>query len=276
MAKEVKKSNSKTNKTSTTVTVAVETKKEYAPSYKMPIDKGDCETEKFYKQNKGIRVATVHGTGRNQAFAFIPDADYANATDEEKETIREKTDRFSRQADNMRRTESRKKAKIKEHEVASFEGLMAAGYDPSIDSIDVAIKITETVSETDALREEFGDDGFTTNPDDNDAEESSPYMSDEDYDDFFNGTGSTKSRGGYNAYNDDSNPETIFIKKERIARLHEFLKTCEGEKKEIIKMVLDEMSVEKKAKELGVPKSTLNDHKNDLFAEAREFLKGYM
>ena len=276
MAKEVKKSNSKTNKTATTVTVTVETKKEYAPSYKMPINKGDRGTEIYYKQHEGVKVATVHGTGRMQTFAYIPDEDYENATDEEKAAIKQKTESFSRQADNMRRTESRKTARIKEHEVASLDGLMDSGYDPSIDSIDVAIKITETMAETDALKNEFENEDFGTSTANNEDEELAPYMSDEDYDDFFNGTDSTKSRGGYNAENDDSNPETIFIKNERYAKLHEFLRTCEGEKREIIKMVLDEMSVEKKANQLGVPKSTLNDHKNDLFAEMREFLKDYM
>lgn len=267
MAKEVKKSNSKTNKTSTTVTVTVETKKEYAPSYKMPIDRGDYETEKFYRQDESVTVATVHGTGRQQTFAYIPDKDYENATDDEKEEIKKRADKFSRKVDNMRRTAARKYQNVIEHENVSMDGLLDAGYDPSIDSIDIAIRITNKAIE-DEENKQF--ESEEDNTDDSVAEAPESYE-----DDDWSFCNKTKSRGGYYSDGDLNSPEYLVARKQLWDKLHELVDDLKGEEKAIIDMILEDKSVAKKAEELDVPKSTLNDHKNELFARLREALKDY-
>ncbi|MBQ6408621.1 MAG: hypothetical protein IJJ64_11360 [Butyrivibrio sp.] len=272
MAKEVKKSNSKTNKTATTVTVTVETKKEYAPSYKMPIDKGDRGTEKYYKQHEGVKVATVHGTGRMQTFAYIPDEDYENASDEEKAAIKQRTDSFSRQADNMRRTESRKNSKVKEHEVVSLESLMDAGYDPSIDSIDVAVKITNDLNEKDeSLEYATEDENMPTDIEENTFDDSDSY---DNYDDCVNK--SKVSRGGYFPNDDFNNPENILEKKQLLEKLHEIIDGLEGIEKDIAEMIMDGTPEREKAKELNIPQSTLNGRKIKLLARFKTQLEMYI
>ena len=266
MAKEEKRSKSKTNKTVTTVTVTVETKQEHDPSYSMPIDRNDFESTKFYKAN-GIPVSSVYGTGRKQFFAYVPDEKYANASDEEKAEIEKKATEFSKKVDNMRRTDARKYKKVIEHENVSMDGLLESGYDPSIDSIDVAIKITNKMDEAEEAEQFKTDDEASEEPA---AEPVSSYA-----DDDWSFSGSPKSRGAYSSDGDLTNPEYLVARQQLWDKLHELVDELEGEEKAIIDMILEDKSVAQKAKELNMAKSTLNDHKNNLFARLREALKDY-
>lgn len=271
MAKEENKRNSKTNKTVTTVTVTVETKKEHTPSYNMPIDRNDFDSTNYYKAH-GIPVNSVYGTGRKQFFAFVPDDDYENASDEEKAEIKKKAEEFSKKVDNMRRTSARKYQKVIEHENVSMDSLLEAGYDPSIDSIDVAIKITKNMDEKAESAEYATEDELAQAATEEVIKEDTESYADDD-DRYF--TQGTASRGGYNSDGDLNNPEYLMARQQLWDKLHELVDELEGEEKAIIDMILEDKSVTKKAEELGVPKSTLNDHKNELFERLREVLKDY-
>lgn len=273
MATEKNKRNSKTNKTVKTVktvTVIVKTKKEHAPSYNMPIDRNDFDSTNYYKTH-GITVNSVYGTGRKQFFAYVPDEGYENASDEEKAEIKKKTDEFSRKVDNIYRTDARKYKKIKKHENVSIDGLLEAGYDPSIDPIDVAIKIINKMDEAEENEQLKTEDGLSEETSEDSVDDTFDAYDDNDC--FFNG--STKARGGYSSDGDLSNPEYLVARQQLWNKLHELVDELEGEEREIINMILEDKSIAKKAKELGVPKTTLNDHKNELFARLREVLKDY-
>ena len=247
----------------TTTTTKVETTTEYGATLYMPIDKGDEETRKYYESH-GIPVLTINRYGQNRLFALVEPTEGMKALAEaEGVDISEITEAFSRDIDNHRRSHERRCAKAKSHEVASINAMMAAGYDPSADAIEVAIKISKPAKSSvdQALEAEYG---MYEDKDNTKKQESN-----------FGFSGKHKARGGYDSYSDEGNPEYIHARNVLYGQLHNVISELDGEDLEIINMILNEQSCREKAAELGVPSRTLSRHKSNLMDRLREMLEDY-
>ncbi len=250
----------------TEVTTATTTTTEYGPTCYMPIDDNDEGSRKFYRDN-GVPVVTINRYGRNKLFALVdPDEGMRALAEDEGISIEELTDAFSRAIDNDRRTAERRTIRVRTHEVASLENMLAAGYDPTGDSSNVELTITTKCEASETTDDEAANtsEGITS-PSDSES------IANEDY-------GFTKkavSKGGYDSYSDDNNPEYIHAKEILLEQLHKAIDGFEGENWEIIDMIISGKSDRQKAAELGMPQRTLSRHKAKLMDELRELLKDY-
>lgn len=264
--------------TETTVTTTTEKAHKYAPTYYYPIEENDFATKKFFEDN-GIPVVTINRYGKDRWFALVPDSDFATATDDEIEAIYTKADAFSRKLDNMRRTAERRAATVKKKETSSLDAMIATGYDPTLDNIKVGIVITENTDEQD-------DTPITDEQDikENDVQESEDENIDnidcdgsryEDSDTDTYGFKPSKARGMYNAFNDEENPEYLYAKSLLYSKLYQIVGTLNEDDMEIIDMITSGTTERDKAKELGIPQTTLSSKKKKLMAKLRAELKDF-
>lgn len=99
--------------------------------------------------------------------------------------------------DSTRRIADRKSANTRIHERSSLDGMLAAGYDPTLDIINIPLKYYETNSEEDKIQ---------------DMDKPNEVQSDNTTDNEGYNCGKTKSRGGYDSSCDLNNPEYIAAK----------------------------------------------------------------
>lgn len=239
--------------TETTLTTTVTTS---VPVGYMPInplqDKG---AEDYYKQH-GIPVRTMNRFGKNRLYAIIPGTEFDIA---EGEDMAERVDAFSHDIDAYRRKVTRANKSVMEYEVSSLDSMFEAGYDPTLDSIDIAIKISKKVNET--VDEESEDEQSTT-----DTETS---VDDDEYE--YTGKKSV-CRGGYDASNDLDNPEYICAKNILYSKMYAMIDELDGEDLEIVTAIMTGVSERELAKKLGVARTTLQAHREKLMARFRDVL----
>jgi DNA-directed RNA polymerase specialized sigma24 family protein len=256
-----------TTVTTVTTEVTTTTTTKYGPTCYMPIDDNDEGSRKFYRDN-GIPVVTINRYGKNKLFALVaPDEGMKSLAEDEGKSIEEVTDAFSRAIDNDRRTTERRTFKVRTHEVASLETMLAAGYDPTGDSTNVELTINTNCE----VSSETTDAEVTNTSEDITAPSGSESNADEDY----GFTKKTVSKGGYDSYSDDNNPENIHTRKVFLEELREAIDGLDGEKSEIIDMIKQGKSDRQMAAELGMPQRTLSRHRAKLMDELRELLKDY-
>lgn len=264
--------------TETTITTATEVTHKYEPTYYYPIEENDFATKKFFEDN-GIPVVTINRYGKDRWFALVPDSDFATATDDEIEAIYAKADAFSRKLDNMRRTAERKAATVKKKETSSLDAMIATGYDPTLDNIKVGIVITETTDEEEDAPtndEEDTKDKVDHETEDEDIDNSD--CDDSRYEDSDNdafGFKPSKSRGMYNPLNDNENPEYLYAKSVLYSKLYQIVGTLNEDDMEIINMITSGTTERDKAKELGIPQTTLSSKKKKLMAKLRAELRDF-
>lgn len=265
--------------TETTITTTTtEVTHKYDPTYYYPIDENDFVTKKFFEDN-GIPVVTINRYGKDRWFALVPDSDFATATDDEAEAIYAKADAFSRKLDNMRRTAERKAATVKKSETSSLNTMMATGYDPTLDNIKVGIVITETTE----IEDDFPTNDEEDTKDKIDHETEDEDIDNSDYDDsrYENsdndafGFKPSKTRGMYNPLNDNENPEYLYAKSVLYSKLYQIVGALNEDDMEIIDMITSGTTEREKAKELGIPQTTLSSKKKKLMAKLRAELKDF-
>lgn len=263
--------------TEITATTATEKAQKYAPTYYYPIEVNDFTTKKYF-EDRSIPVVTINRYGKDRWFALVPDSDFATATDDEIEVIYAKADAFSRKLDNMRRTAERKAATVKKKETSSLNTMITTGYDPTLDNIKVGIVITENTDEEDAPTNDEKDtkdtiDHETEDEDINNSDCDDSHYEDSDNDAF--GFKPSKSRGMYNPLNDNENPEYLYAKSVLYSKLYQIVGTLNEDDTEIINMITSGTTERDKAKELGIPQTTLNGKKKKLMAKLRAELKDF-
>lgn len=249
-------------KTTTETKVTTETT-ELVPAYFIEINPHqDFGAEEYYK-SMGYEVKTMIKFGKKRIYAIIPVEGYDEATDEEKAILAAKADGFTQKMDNMRRSAARKIATVLEHENVSLDGLFDAGYDPTLDSIEVAIKISKKADDDDS--EDASEDMV----------ESEDIDTDDDAED--NGCSGKKrvNRGAYDPYTDDNNPAYIVAKEILYAKLHEMVDELEGEELEMATAIMSGISQRQFAKDHNISRSTLQRPWNELMAKCKETLKDY-
>lgn len=220
----------------------------------MPIDFiTEPGAEKYYKQ-RGINVRKVNIFGTDVLCAFIDDEEYEQATPERKTEILEKSTAFTKAMSDDRRHRAYHDSVARKHE-SSLDTLIDAGYDPSANSIDVAIKISKKVTESE------------TNDDDSTTTESK-----QDDDDRFY-VKKPVNKGGYDSSTDLNNPEYIVAKKTLYAKLGSLVDELDGEDLEIVIAIMENKSERKLAEELGIARTTLQAHRAKLMARLRDALK---
>lgn len=259
-----KKANVQTTTITTQTTVTTTT--EHIPASFMPINPiNDIGAEDFYKEN-GISVRTMQKFGKNRIFAILPVEGYDEATDEEKAILTAEADAFTQSIDNYRRSTSRPAGRIAKHETISLDGLMDAGYDPSLDSIDVAIKISKTVTDSTEDDESVND---SEEPESNDT---CTAPLDEEMDDYDYAGKKPVSHGRYDSFSDLNNPEYIVAKTVLYTKLHSIVNELKGEDLEIALAIMKGVSERELAKKLGVSRTTLQGHRAKLMSRFRAIL----
>ena len=241
--------------TVTTVTTTVTTNDATDKAvYIMPIDFiTEPGAEKYYKQ-RGVNVRKVNIFGTDVLCAFIHDEEYKNATPERKAEIRAKSEAFTKAMSDDRRHRAYHDMVARNHE-SPLDTLIDAGYDPSADSIDVAIKISKKISES----ENNEDGSASTETKQND-------------DDRYYGK-KPVNKGGYDSSTDLNNPEYIVAKKTLYAKLGALIDELDGEDLEIVIAIMQDKSERKLAEELGIARTTLQAHRAKLMARLRDALK---
>lgn len=193
---------------------------------------------------------------------------YEDASYDEKIVLAEKANAFTQSIDNIRRKATRDAAKVAEHESTSLDGLIDAGYDPTLDAIEVAIEISHKVEDTNG--ENLTEDNIE---DDAAICEDAPDTSlDEDFDDAEYAGKKNVSRGRYESFNDLNNPEYIVAKTILYSKLHALVDELDGEDLAIATAIMDGVSERKLAEELDVPLATLQRHRKKLMARFRDIL----
>mgnify|MGYP000931983214 CR=1 FL=1 len=260
-----------TTVTTTETTVTTETSKR-TPAFYMPINKkADFGAEEFYKA-AGVAIRTMEKFGKKRVYAIIPIEDYEDASDDEKLKKEEQADAFTQSIDNYRCTAARKIGRVTEHEKVSLNRIMDAGYDPTLDKIDIAIKINHTLEQND----QDAEDGIVANSD----KETTPASDrtttplDEEMDDYDYAGKTSVSRGRYDSLSDLNNPEYIVAKTMIYSKLHSIIDELDGEDLEIVTAIMEGVSERKLAKKLGVAPTTLQRHREKLMARLRDIL-GY-
>lgn len=259
--------------TTTTVTTTVTTEattEEKFPAYYMPISKrADFGAEEYYKQN-GVTVRTMDKFGKKRVYAILPIEGYEDASADEQIALEAQADEFTQAIDNHRRSAARAIGRVTEHEKMSLDRIFDAGYDPTLDKIDVAIKISHKLEQNDQDKE----DGINNESDVEDTEtvDSEITPLDEEMDDFDYAGKPSVSRGGYDSFSDFNNPEYIVAKKTLYAKLHKIVNELDGEDLAIATAIMEGMSERKLAEKLGVANSTLQRHREKLMARLRDIL----
>lgn len=230
--------------TTTTTTVSAEAEK--SPVIYMPIDPAtEPGAEAFYKAN-GIPVVTMMKFGKARQYALIPATEIDVPVEKQADAAKD----FTRHIDNYRRQEARSAHRIYSHETTSLNSILEAGYDPTLDNIDVAIKIaSEGTHETAATKS--SDDAFVY------------------------GDKKQRNRGGYNASSDSNNPESIYITKSSHEAVKAILDGLDGEALDIANLIMGETSVPELLDKLNISRSTLYKHRDELLAELNKLLKHY-
>lgn len=249
MTKNVNIKTTKTVTTETTITTATS-----VPANYMPIDlEKDPGAEDFYKAN-GIPVRSMEKFGKKRLYAIIPVENYDNLSEEEKVASAEKARAFSRNIDNHRRSSERVAARIARNENISLDSVMASGYDPTLDVIPFGVIYDEAKSD---------DDCEVTKTEGTDSSIS---------EDDFEYASNTTSRGGYDSFSDDNNPEYIVAKKLLYAKLHDMIDELDGEDLKIVAAIMAAKSERQLAKELHSSRTTLQGHRTKLMDCLREIL----
>lgn len=213
----------------------------------------DAGAEEYYKA-LNIPVRYMYKFGKKRLYAIVP-ASYFEASDEKDAATKAKT--LTKQLDNYRRQQARLNHEIYSHEVSSLNSILDAGYDPSLDSIDVAIKISHKIE--DAPDESIQRDESETTSDAN-----------EDEDDF---SGKKKViKRVYNSDTDADNPSYICAKKVLYSKLMELVDELDGEDLEIVTAIMEGVSERELADKLNVPRSTLQGHSKKLMSRLKNSL----
>ncbi len=258
-----------TQVTTTTTEVTTETKTEEtikAPCY-MPIDPEDIGAEKYYKEH-GIPVREIERFGVVRKCAIIQNPNYdENSSEEEKKAAEEEADQFSRKISNYRRNKQYHDKKIKEHENVSLTGMMDAGFDPSSNNLDIAIKISAKISDSVV---EDDDPSVDDDADDTEEIDTTEYDDDDEY-----SRNESVSRGGYDSSTDINSPEYIVLKKLLMEKLRDLIDDMDAEELAIANMIMHEKSEREYCKKNKIPRSTLQGHKEKLLARLRKELKDY-
>lgn len=260
-----------TTVTTTVTTVTTETATtEKFPAYYMPINKRvDFGAEEYYKQN-GVAVKTMDKFGKKRAYAILPIEGYEDASVDEQIALEAQADEFTQAIDNHRRSAARAIGRVTEHEKMSLDRIFDAGYDPTLDKIDVAIKISHTLEQEDKDKEDGIDSESTI--DKTDENDKAPVPLDEEMDDFDYAGRPSISRGRYDTFSDLNNPEYIVAKTLLYAKLHEIVNELDGEDLAIVTAIMEGMSERKLAEKLGVANTTLQRHREKLMARLRDIL----
>ncbi len=222
----------KIEETKTIITVE-DTSSQHDPRIaRIPISDDDSAS---YYSNQGYKVVTIRlGSKQPSRFALYP-----METEEDARAI----ERAYGACD--KRDERHAKA-IRKNE-CSLTGLMDVGYDPSMDTMDVALDIDRK-----------------------------PTSSDEEFDEQFyadHRMNSTRARGGYISSEDEQNPETISVRVEREQAVRSALAELSPEQRNIVSIVMTGQSERAKAEELGIRQSTLHDRKVKVLKDLSDKLK---
>lgn len=237
--------------------------KELIPAYFIEINPyQDLGAEKYYK-SMGYEVKTMIKFGKKRIYAIIPVEGYDEATDEEKAILTAKADGFTQKMDNMRRSAARKTTTVLEHEAVSLDGLFDAGYDPTLDSLEVAIKISKN-SEDDDKEDASEENAESENFDAGDDSENNGYSGKKHV-----------NHGAYDPYSDDNSPAYIVAKEILFSKLHEMVDDFEGEELEIATAIMNGVSQRQFAKEHNISRTTLQGHWDKLMKKCKEILKDY-
>lgn len=256
-----KKTTEKTETKVTTETTIISTG--LVPAHFIEINpRQDLGAEEYYK-SMGYEVKTMDRFGKKRIYAIIPVEDYDDTTDEEKAILAAKADGFTQKMDNMRRSAARKTATVLEHENVSLDGLFDAGYDPTLDSIEVAIKISKKTEENDD--EDASDDKV----------ESADIDTDNDSEDNCYSGKKRVNHGAYDPYSDDNNPAYIVAKEILYDKLHEMVDELEGEELEMATAIMSGISQRQFAKDHNIPRTTLQGHWDKLMEKCKNKLKDY-
>lgn len=251
----------KTKTTLTTVSSTVET----PPVNYMPITPSqDTNAEQFYKDN-GIKVRKMNKFGKYRTYAIIPVEGYEDASEEEKEELRNKTEAFNRGIDSHRRRQVRSTEKYLEHEVTILSLMMECGYDPAIDSDKPLQNAQRKINDADK------DDTDLSKSTDLIGHEASVDIDNTEYDDCSGRKGAI--RYSYDSSADNNNPEYIVAKNILFSKLYAMIDKLNGEDLEIVKMIMAGTSERQLARDLGMNPSTLQYHREKLMARFRESLK---
>lgn len=256
--------NTVTSTTTITTTTTATSAAEQIPVVYVPINNiTDIGAEDYYKA-KGIPVRTMPKFGKNRTYAIAPMEGYETASADEKTKLAEKADTISQAIDNMRRKAARKTGRVAEHEKVSLDGLFDAGYDPTLDTIEVAITISHKIADS-----EF-EPSTTENTEIEDTCTANA-LDDECSDSEYTGKKSV-SRGRYESFNDLNNPEYIVAKATLYSKLHAIINELDGEDLEIVMAIMEGESERKLAERLDVNLSTLQRHRVKLMARLRDIL----
>ncbi|MBR5800639.1 MAG: hypothetical protein IKY23_11345 [Lachnospiraceae bacterium] len=230
--------------TTTTTTASVESEK--APVIYMPIDPvNEPGAEAFYKAN-GIPVVTMTKFGKQRVYALIPATEIEVPEEEQANAAKDLT----RHIDNYRRKSARTAHKIYSHETTSLNNLLDVGYDPTLDNIDIAIKIAkESPSDTTATKPSH--EGLT-----HDGKRQ-------------------RNKGAYDSSSDCNNPESVFITKASHEAVRTVLEGLEGEELDLANLIIGETTVAELLDKLAISRSTLYKHRDELLTELKKLLKNY-
>ncbi len=194
----------------------------------------DDESASYYS-SRGYKVITIRlGAKKPSRFALYPMSSAEDAR------------AIERAYGACDKREERHNKAIRKNE-CSLTGLMDAGYDPSLDTLDIALDIDRKSATAD---EGFNEQHFADhrmNP--------------------------TRSRGGYISSEDSQNPETLSLQREREDAVHSALAELSPEQRNIVSIVMSGQSERAKAAELGIRQSTLHDRKMKALKELSEKLK---
>lgn len=195
---------------------------------------GDDETASYYS-DRGYRVVTIRlGAKQPSRYALYP-----MPSEEEARAI-------ERVYGASEKREERHEKAIRKNE-CSLTGLMDAGYDPSLDTMNVALDIDRKATSAD---EDFNEERFADRR-----------------------MNSTRARGGYISAEDEQNPETISMKQDRDRVVRSALAELTPEQRNIVSIIMTGQSERAKAAEMGIRQSTLHDRKMKVLKELSEKLK---
>ena len=244
------------------VKTKTKTEIDYVPAYYIEINPyQDPGSEEYYK-NMGYEVKTMEKFGKKRIYAIIPIEGYAEASDAEKNILASKVNVINRKLDNVRRTDARKSMNYIEYETLSLDVFLEAGYDPTLDVIDVAISIDKNQKDSDEESDETYNANIynDTDTDCNDCK-------------FFGKK--QVNRGAYNPDTDENNPAYILAKKNLFERLYEMLDELEGEELEIATAIMNNISQRQFAKDRKIPRTTVQGHWDELIKKCKKTLKDY-
>ena len=217
----------------------------------------DEGTRKYY-ESLGTTIKTIKLGGKKRVFAIIPAKDEAEAK-------------------NMNRILGAMMKKEERHAIQqalrefSLDGLIDAGYDPSLDIIDIPININD--SDLEANEVYNGIDPGPTTKITLDATITITENTSDSTEGYYKPT--TASRGAYAPYEDEHNPCYILQKKILFEKLASLVDGLNSDERVIVNMILEDKTDRAKAAELDIAQTTLSSRKIALFKKLYKKLKSY-